>query len=119
LAEMRGILADLDLCVGCHACELACKQENNVPIGTKWIRVISVGPERLNGNQAMDFIPVITGDCTLCENRLSANLKPKCVANCPTQALQFCKDGAEVLSALRSGKRFQVCKLVGAEAAFG
>lgn len=112
MAQLRGILADLDLCVGCYACEVACKQENDIPIGTKWIKIIRVGPEEVNSKQLMmDFIPVITDECTLCEHRLSANLEPRCVANCPTQALLFCKNAAEVLSALHSGKRLQVCTL--------
>lgn len=119
MAELRGILIDLELCVGCDACEVACKQENNVPIGTKWIRVISVGPAEVNGRQFMEFIPIITNECTLCAHRLGANLEPRCVANCPTQALQFCNNAAEVLSALQSGKRFQVCTLRGGETAFG
>lgn len=119
MAELRGILVDLELCVGCYACEVACKQENNVPIGTKWIRVISVGPEEVNGTQFMDFIPMITDDCTLCEHRLSVNLEPRCVANCPTEALQFRDTANEVLSALRSESRLQVCTLRGGETSFG
>lgn len=29
----------LDNCMGCFACEVACKQEHNLPVGTRWIRV--------------------------------------------------------------------------------
>ncbi|HEY78358.1 MAG TPA: FAD-dependent oxidoreductase [Dehalococcoidia bacterium] len=28
-----------DNCVGCYACEAACKQEHNLPVGPRWIRV--------------------------------------------------------------------------------
>jgi Fe-S-cluster-containing dehydrogenase component len=111
LAELCGIVADLDLCVGCYACEVACKQENNVPIGTRWIRVIGVGPEELDGKLRIDFIPVMTEECTLCEHRFSQNLEPTCVDNCPTQALRFCRNSYEVLEALHSGRRFQICKV--------
>jgi heterodisulfide reductase subunit A len=29
----------LDDCMGCFACEVACKQEHNLPVGPRWIRV--------------------------------------------------------------------------------
>ena len=28
-----GLLIDYEFCVGCHACEIACKQEHNRPRG--------------------------------------------------------------------------------------
>ena len=111
MAELYGIVVDLDLCVGCYACEVACKQENNVPIGTRWIRVIDVGPEELDGKLRIDFIPVMTDECTLCEHRLSQNLEPRCVDNCPTKALQCYKNTTELLAALQDGRRCQVCKV--------
>jgi len=111
MAELCGIVADLDLCVGCYACEVACKQENNVPIGTRWIRVTGVGPEELDGRSRIDFVPVMTDECTLCEHRLIRNQEPRCVDNCPTQALKFCGNPYEVLKALHSGRRVQMCKV--------
>ena len=119
MAELSGIIVDLDLCVGCYACEVACKQENNVPIGTRWIKVVSVGPEKLDGKPRMDFIPVMTEECTLCEHRLLQNLEPRCVENCPTEAFRFCNNATEILAAPQSGKRYQVCKLRGEVPAFG
>jgi len=119
LAEICGILADLDICVGCYACEIACKQENNVPIGIQWIKVVAVGPEKLGDRLRMNSIPMMTDGCTLCQLRLDENLEPRCVDNCPTQALKFCKDAAELLLALQSGRHFQVCKVKGDVPAFG
>lgn len=34
-----GFLVDLDLCMGCKACEVACKAENNVPLNSWRLRV--------------------------------------------------------------------------------
>lgn len=119
MAEVCGILADLDSCVGCYACEVACKQENNVAIGTQWIKVISIGPEELNGKRVADFIPMMTEQCTLCEHRLTKNLEPRCVEVCPTKALKFCKNATELLEMLRNGKRSHVCRLKSEAQAFG
>lgn len=33
---------DLEYCVGCHACTMACKGENNTPVGVDFNRVIEV-----------------------------------------------------------------------------
>ena len=34
-----GFLVDLDNCMGCKACEVACKAENEVPVGSWRLRV--------------------------------------------------------------------------------
>ena len=36
------IVVDLQRCIGCNACSLACKQQNNVQIGEKWNEVYGV-----------------------------------------------------------------------------
>ena len=113
MAKIQGIVADLDACVGCYACEVACKQENNVPIGERWINVITVGPEKLNGCLQMDFIPIMTDACTLCQHRQNQDLEPLCVTICPTQALKSCQNTKELLSQLHSGKRLHICKIQG------
>jgi Fe-S-cluster-containing dehydrogenase component len=113
MSQVYGILADLDPCVACYACEVACKEENDVPIGTKRIQIVPIGPERVDGKLRMDFIPMLLEGCTLCEHRIKENMLPRCVENCPTQAMVFCRNTAEMVAALQSGKRFQVCKVKG------
>ncbi len=39
MAFTPSIFVDLKRCIGCNACSLACKQENNVQIGELWNRV--------------------------------------------------------------------------------
>ena len=36
------IWVDLEYCVGCHACSMACKGENNTPVGVDYNRVMEV-----------------------------------------------------------------------------
>ena len=35
----KGILVDMYYCTGCHACEVACKQENQFPVGIAGIKI--------------------------------------------------------------------------------
>ena len=102
-----GILADLERCVGCYACEVACKQENRTSRGTPWIRVHTVGPELVDGKLRMEYIPLILDRCTFCRNR---DMDPSCVAHCPTKALSIFNTNS-ILDALRSDRRYQVCTI--------
>ena len=70
------IIVDLDRCTGCHACSIACKQENNVALGAFWQRVYEVGPHGRFPDLAMYFLPVACQHC---------NDAP-CVKVCPVQA---------------------------------
>jgi anaerobic dimethyl sulfoxide reductase subunit B (iron-sulfur subunit) len=107
-----GILIDLDRCVGCFACEVACRQENMAKEdGKKNIRMIEIGPKTVEGKLLMDYFPILSIDCTLCRQRLQKDFMPACVASCPTKALLF---GGEydILNLLNSGKRIQISKII-------
>ena len=73
---------DLSLCVGCAACAVACKMENEVPPGVfnLWIREREVGEYP---NLVVEFRPE---QCLHCET-------PPCVPVCPTGASYQTKDG--------------------------
>ena len=73
---------DLSLCVGCAACAVACKMENEVPPGVfnLWIREREVGEYP---NLVVEFRPE---QCLHCEN-------PPCMPACPTGASYQTKDG--------------------------
>ena len=105
-----GILVDMDRCVGCYACEVACRQENNEK-AEKNIRIVEIGPKTVAGKLMMDYFPVLSENCTLCHQRLQMNRMPACVDSCPTQALFFGNEYS-LLNLLRGGKRHQICKVI-------
>ena len=113
MGELQGILVNLDRCVGCYACELACKQEHNVPVGERWLKVNGTGPKEVNGRLQMAFLPTYTGKCDLCSKRFAQGLVPACVETCPWEALTYFDNAANLLAQLREGKRVQISKLVG------
>jgi len=77
------LMADISLCVGCYACEVACKQEHDLPEGPKWIKAVQIGPKEIGGKLVMDFVPM---HCRHCEN-------PPCIQACPVSAICKRNDG--------------------------
>ena len=69
------MLIDLRKCIGCNACAIACKSENDVPIGVwrSWVKKIEKG--HYPDSQEF-FLPIV---CNNCE-------KPICVTVCPVWA---------------------------------
>ena len=64
----NGLLIEYEYCTGCHACEVACKQEHNFTGGMVGIRVdeiVTEGPDKVH----VDFIPFTTRFCDLCADR--------------------------------------------------
>ena len=82
------IVTDLNRCVGCLACMVACKVVNNVPIGNYWDKALRIGPTKKEGATSdhdveMYYLPM---QCQHCE-------KPECVHVCPTEASHKLADG--------------------------
>jgi Fe-S-cluster-containing dehydrogenase component len=110
MSKPMGLIASLELCVGCFACEVACKQEHHLPEGQKGIQVVTLGPYEPRGELAMDFVPMATERCDLCADRRAAGQRPFCAQVCPTQALRF-YSGEKILGLLRRGERWHICKI--------
>ncbi len=82
------LLVNRELCFGCYTCEVACKQEHDIPPGVNWIKVITVGPRNVDGKLALDFIPMTCRHC----------LKPPCIEVCPVNgAIAKLANGAVVI----------------------
>jgi Fe-S-cluster-containing dehydrogenase component len=87
----RAFLVDLDRCIGCFACEIACKDENDLASGVRRVKVKTVDVNEFN----RFYVPVFNVDkrgvvgCTLCPQLQAEGRRPACVNNCLTNALDF------------------------------
>ncbi|MBN1452980.1 MAG: dimethylsulfoxide reductase subunit B [Anaerolineales bacterium] len=81
---------DASACTGCKACQIACKDKNNLPVGVLWRRVYEVSGgswQRQGGAWATDvFAYNLTVACNHC-------VHPKCAGVCPTDAYVQREDG--------------------------
>ena len=74
----KGILVDMYYCTGCHACEVACKQENQFPVGIAGIKINELIMENgLNTDRCADRIS--SGEDT----------RPACCKHCGTASLHY------------------------------
>ena len=81
---------DASSCTGCKACQTACKDKNNLPVGVLWRRVyeISGGTWTHTGNSWENtvFSYNLTISCNHC-------VHPKCAGVCPVNAYSIREDG--------------------------
>ncbi|MHB1291223.1 MAG: 4Fe-4S dicluster domain-containing protein [Sulfuricella sp.] len=83
---------DIEHCIGCNACTIACKAENNTPIGVDYNRVIEIeegdfrDPQKAP-NVGVTFVPMPCMHCGL----------PACLAACPVGAITKRKEDGIVL----------------------
>lgn len=82
MTQNYGFLIDQSKCIGCHACSIACKSENQVPLGVyrTWVKYTETGayPDVRRRFQVTR--------CNHCAN-------PPCVRICPVSAMYQREDG--------------------------
>lgn len=74
---------NMDTCIGCGACQIACKDAHALPPGVFFRRLNLV--KSPGGTREFPF----SGACNHCEN-------PRCTAVCPTGAMHKLEDGTVV-----------------------
>jgi Fe-S-cluster-containing dehydrogenase component len=94
MEEQMTLLVDIDRCIRCYACEVACKQEHDLPPGPRWTSVITVGPRSVQGVLHQDFV---FATCLHCED-------PACVAVCAAGAISKGEDGLVVIDEAKCKK---------------
>lgn len=85
-----GIAVDMNYCLGCGVCVVACKQENDLPphiddkpgtVNFSWNQVLSFA-EGIYPELSVEYLPV---HCMHCE-------KPPCIESCPNKAIKKRED---------------------------
>jgi len=80
---------DIKKCIGCRACSIACKSNNNLPNGIWWNRVDTESGEdslavgTYPDNLQLDYTPI---SCQHCD-------APACLSVCPVEAITKRGDG--------------------------
>ena len=85
-----GIMIDYEYCTGCHACEVACKQEYQRPAGkASGIQVLEMINELPGEKLDIIYFPMLTRSCIFCTPRVEKGELPACVKHCMAQCLTF------------------------------
>ena len=81
-----GMLIDTRRCVGCHACSISCRSENNVPENhhRSWVEYTEKGTFP---DATLNFLPRLCNQCST----------PQCTSVCPTNATYIRDDGIVVI----------------------
>jgi anaerobic dimethyl sulfoxide reductase subunit B (iron-sulfur subunit) len=95
MAQQLAFVVNLAKCTGCKACQIACKDKNNLPIGIRWRRVFeySGGEWIKNGNFDVPsnvFTYYVSAACMHCE-------EPPCRDVCPAKAIEKRDDGVVLI----------------------
>ncbi|WP_372718422.1 4Fe-4S dicluster domain-containing protein [Immundisolibacter sp.] len=89
-----GMFVDVERCIGCQACSVACKIENDPPLGKSFMNVKTLGGAHTDTPSGTYPNVKMTWEPTLCMHCRDA----PCLNVCPTQALSRRPDGIVVLN---------------------
>jgi Fe-S-cluster-containing dehydrogenase component len=87
----KAFLVNIDRCIGCYACEIACKDENDLASGIRRVMIKIIEAGKLNRFYVPEFSldAMDVSGCTLCPQLQVEGRTPACVGNCLTNALGF------------------------------
>ncbi len=80
--DKLGFYFNGESCIGCRACQIACKDKNDIPVGVLYRQVKSYETGAFP-------TPGYYHHASTCNHCAS----PACVANCPSGAMQLAEDG--------------------------
>jgi anaerobic dimethyl sulfoxide reductase subunit B (iron-sulfur subunit) len=91
MAKQLGFYVDIEKCTGCKACQVACKDKNDLPEGIRWRRVFQYeGGQWVNQDGTMIpsnvYAYAVSAACMHCQN-------PVCTQVCPAGAITKRDDG--------------------------
>ena len=88
MVKEYALIVDTEECVGCSTCEVACKQEHNLPVGPRWIRVYPDVPREIQGKQQQRYVVTYCMHCS----------RPRCKDVCPVDAITKREDGTVLIN---------------------
>ena len=69
----NALLFNYEYCSGCHSCELACRNEKEIPLGDFGIKILEDRPrQHADGSWHWDYIAYPTELCDMCADRTAA-----------------------------------------------
>ena len=83
--KQLGFFVNVERCIGCHTCEVACKEQNDLEVGPRWRRVRTVE----GGSYPRPFAYSVSVGCSHCA-------EPMCGQVCPVGAYTKREDGLVV-----------------------
>jgi len=98
MAKRWGMVIDLNRCIGCHTCAIACKIKNNLDDEVWWNRIITVGGEAIDAvtgsveNPWSYYLPLACQHCS------GGKGDPPCEKACPTGATYHREDGVVLIN---------------------
>ena len=92
----KKMLVNLERCIGCWTCAMACKMCHDLPDDDYRVIVRTNGsgagidrPQGVYPNLRMSWQPIYQPSCTWCAERQAEGLAPMCAYGCPTEALAY------------------------------
>lgn len=83
MSKKLGFLVNCDRCVGCHSCEMACKNYYHQDAQIRWRKVYEVKEGAHSSLPVREYMSLA---CNHCE-------EPACLRACPTRAYEKREDG--------------------------
>lgn len=99
MAKQYAFYFDSNLCTGCKACQIACKDKWDLDVGVTWRRVAEFGDgewtEHNDGTYSQNISSYyVSVACNHCAS-------PVCLPNCPTEAISKNEDGVVTIDESR------------------
>lgn len=99
MGKHLGFYINSSICTGCKACQVACKDKNDLPVGILWRRIVQYGGGSWQPHPTIKNLTIpnnifaysFSMSCNHCEN-------PACVNACPTGAMTKRADGTVVVN---------------------
>lgn len=99
-SQTIGMLVRVDACLGCQACQVACREENGFGYDERWMELVRRAPVKVDGELRKYHLAAPQLDkCALCAAK---DHMPLCAEICPTKCLYV--DTADKLLKVMEGK---------------